>query len=1403
MTSVAVTFLKTTSPNLHATKQYFADQHPLVKRVTACSKYWRVQHGGSANMPPKIRERLNPFFDWMRSPVGDMFRLGEPVIKHWTPSTKEIGNLRELASALYHRRGQSRTVLVPGKLAPGITPNRQTRRTNETLLDCDRQWLFIDVDGVRKDAGVLNVEQIAEQIADFRDTDLPDYFKGAECYWHASSSAGLKPGLRVHLLFWMDRPACLASLAEWAKSGWAKIPDSNKSIIDTGIYQPSRVLFIADPVFHDGLASPMEVRHGRIAGTPTVSLPDSVVTLEAHEAKKERARITRALTTKSGSGGGFQSSGQLELDTARAALDCIPISIFNDGADYHGWLSAIWGARDAGLSESEVDSWCAGGDNYCQKTFQKAWKAETSGDPRPFFALAKRHGFNQSEFMREWHRKDVDSILSLVDGWGKSTKAIKAPPLPLAEIEMADFPVNPWRQVPIGDALDVGDARKRLKQIVLDALTNQSVSNYLASKTAINFEMRGPRNLRREAIADRSEAIGIIKAKLAKIARRKKKKRTAKEVLPTLDAHDGTPKVRRKKSKKRRSFKLHFKGLRARIRRRLYAQLKAVKSTEHDKVLAELKDRKEALKKTEDKKPEDEDGKGPARVFVIFGAGGGKTFAVTSTLEELAELVKSGALSGGPFLYAAHNNAMADTIAGTLQARGVHTHRIITRNKKNCDRFTEYLAAKEVEQGREFCGGCQLRSNCETWKNLGPRDNMVNVGTHELLLQVGPEKMNGFAGYIIDESTGATAPVTVTHKDLEAFKEAWKAYSVNPDDYATEGELGAARDAAGSIPWLNSMHAQMLYRSNLNTTGKQCPKIARGRDAIIAATMSDADELEHATQVRDLLDAFDDEKKRRTIHAGVVAKAKRDGEDAPIFERNPDVARALACKPRLKQLRALASFLDSSVDGAEERQGLGGQGNLEIRMDKPLEFPPEAAVIYLDATGHYDTEQARVILGDAHTVERVRIKVADGTRITSIHGQLDPEKGYLPAISYDVDYSEETPKLDPTAKRRIDAIRQAFAPEVTFGFKRATDTGEIPDAFYYGGADAKGTNAHEIKKSILVLPTYTGGAVKYVTKANLDAATIMQAACRIRQLTNEDTHTINASNMPTEMFNEEFPGAWVRDVSIGVIEWEQTGLIPRGFAQDVVDHVWLSFYEKPRSPACNTGGTQKTAVAQYNTSYWANAGNSVRRSFYAGERHDYTELARYAAQEWNRGTADRAIKMVDGVPMPTGWKPDAELVEAFKLEVLSQAEQNDGVELVAQAVEAISTFVQAPSLTALAELMGITRPRLTRHLEASGITDVSAWIQQQHADLSAWLQEQHEEAQRMLAESVAAQRAAREKVASLRDWREWKEADELEKLAREAAHEANAERLRLYHRVQVRIRDKHGLPGIEPAMMAV
>lgn len=194
--------------------------------------------------------------------------MPEPRACH-RPFVVEVGSLADVHALLSSLSLEPTIYAVRGRLKEGISDQirRKHLGADATLIEAPHHWLLLDLDKWRAD--VTDFAARPEHYADQARAELPEAFTNAACVWACTSSAGIKKGVRLRLAFWLDRPLTDGEIKPWVKS-WA-VP------IDSSLYTPSQPHFTAAPLF-DGVADPIAQRVGLLEGTPSVTLPNLLLT---------------------------------------------------------------------------------------------------------------------------------------------------------------------------------------------------------------------------------------------------------------------------------------------------------------------------------------------------------------------------------------------------------------------------------------------------------------------------------------------------------------------------------------------------------------------------------------------------------------------------------------------------------------------------------------------------------------------------------------------------------------------------------------------------------------------------------------------------------------------------------------------------------------------------------------------------------------------------------------------------------------------------------------------------------------------------------------------------------------------------------------------------------------------
>jgi hypothetical protein len=167
-----------------------------------------------------------------------------------------IGNFDEMAAALAALQARAYSYVVRGRIIDGTNRRHALRRARArkdqpaTLEAAARHWIAIDFDSIPCPAHLdpaRDVDAVVEHVAAL----LPMDFHEVSCFWSFTSGQGFKPGLRLRLWYWANRPVGDRELKLWL----------GDSPIDRSLYAPAQPTYSARPIFA-GVVDPVPFRCG-------------------------------------------------------------------------------------------------------------------------------------------------------------------------------------------------------------------------------------------------------------------------------------------------------------------------------------------------------------------------------------------------------------------------------------------------------------------------------------------------------------------------------------------------------------------------------------------------------------------------------------------------------------------------------------------------------------------------------------------------------------------------------------------------------------------------------------------------------------------------------------------------------------------------------------------------------------------------------------------------------------------------------------------------------------------------------------------------------------------------------------------------------------------------------------
>jgi hypothetical protein len=233
--------------------------------------------------------------------------LAKPVItaygnaKNFEISEYPVGNLDELAQLLTAIECCPRAMIVRGRPAGGIDRKQAFRRLHPrtrgdgtvepaTLAPAARHWIPLDFDSAPCPDSHDPVHEPGWAV-EHAVSHLPKEFHGASCWWAFTAGQGFKPGLRMRLFFWADRPLTDTELKQWLGErnpveGQPRAKWPQRYPVDLAIFAAAQPIYVARPIFV-GVPDPVPIRSGLWRGDR------DAITPPAFEKPKPKATYPR------------------------------------------------------------------------------------------------------------------------------------------------------------------------------------------------------------------------------------------------------------------------------------------------------------------------------------------------------------------------------------------------------------------------------------------------------------------------------------------------------------------------------------------------------------------------------------------------------------------------------------------------------------------------------------------------------------------------------------------------------------------------------------------------------------------------------------------------------------------------------------------------------------------------------------------------------------------------------------------------------------------------------------------------------------------------------------------------------------------------------------------------------
>jgi len=129
--------------------------------------------------------------------------------KEFNVTEEPVSNLQSLSKILQRLENDPTQTIIRGSLIEDQT--NPVPRNKQTFSATPRQWCMIDIDSLAWD-GDINDQRA---MLSYAIKQLPADFQSVDCWYHFSSSMGIKAGIRVHLWFWLERPCTDEEMKAW------------------------------------------------------------------------------------------------------------------------------------------------------------------------------------------------------------------------------------------------------------------------------------------------------------------------------------------------------------------------------------------------------------------------------------------------------------------------------------------------------------------------------------------------------------------------------------------------------------------------------------------------------------------------------------------------------------------------------------------------------------------------------------------------------------------------------------------------------------------------------------------------------------------------------------------------------------------------------------------------------------------------------------------------------------------------------------------------------------------------------------------------------------------------------------------------------------------------------------
>jgi hypothetical protein len=188
--------------------------------------------------------------------------------KYYTVSQRPVSDVHDLSAALTELESMTSAGVIRGTYVGDAQAaiidkaeyrEGKVRKIKALYHDLPQHWMLVEVDKFTPVADPVHDPEAA--ITEYVTTCLPPEFQDISYHWQLSSSAGHPSSalkLKVHLWFWLSKPATSTQLKAWA--------NERKLQLDTSVFNSVQFHYTAAPVAQSGVVIPVPIRSGLYLG---------------------------------------------------------------------------------------------------------------------------------------------------------------------------------------------------------------------------------------------------------------------------------------------------------------------------------------------------------------------------------------------------------------------------------------------------------------------------------------------------------------------------------------------------------------------------------------------------------------------------------------------------------------------------------------------------------------------------------------------------------------------------------------------------------------------------------------------------------------------------------------------------------------------------------------------------------------------------------------------------------------------------------------------------------------------------------------------------------------------------------------------------------------------------------